>query len=202
MKELLEKLDSLSSTYDIILDPEVGPMELQELGLNNQLEYNQRDRFAYAQDLSPQSLKQIISDTADNLGIRADEPEIEDKITEKIYKSFIEFKEIDDGVGLWLTFWYDAQVGHLHRQAKIELYVKPHEEAALERFEYIEVRKKIWIQIIAEEMKVKYEDGIELEQLNDYIKERGLLWLLEDMMDIGYDLWDLVEEINDKIEKL
>lgn len=202
MKELLEKLDSLSSTYDIILDPEVGPMELQELGLNNQLEYNQRDRFAYAQDLSPQALKQIISDTADNLGIRADEPEIEDKITEKIYKSFIEFKEIDDGVGLWLTFWYDAQVGHLHRQAKIELYVKPHEEAALERFEYIEVRKKIWIQIIAEEMKVKYEDGIELEQLNDYIKERGLLWLLEDMMDIGYDLWDLVEEINDKIEKL
>lgn len=202
MNELFEKLASMANSFDIILDPEVGPMELQEIGLSTRLDYNQRDRFAYARDLDAPSLRHIITDTADNLGIRPDETEIVDKFTDKAYKSFVEFNELEGGKGLWLTFWYDAQVGHLHRQAKIELYIKPHSDDDPEKFEFLEIRKKFWIQTIAEELKVQFEDGIELEQLNDYIKERSLLWLLEEMLDLGYDIYDLQEEINRKIEEM
>jgi hypothetical protein len=200
MNVLFEKLAVVKGPFDIIFDPGIGPMELQELGIASSLEYSPREQFAYGQGLDTSSLQLLIREVAENLGLREGETEVVDKLTDKVFKTQIEYVQINEGKGFWITIWYDAQMGHLHRQEKIEMFVKLHTEKSIEKYEFYEVKKNIWIQKIADDCKVNYQYGIEVEQLNEYIKNNDLLWFLEEILDFGYDLWDLLEEVNCRIE--
>jgi hypothetical protein len=202
MHELYEKLVLNGGPFDIIFDPEVGPMELQEVGLADRLEYNNKSQFAYAQDLDSPSLWQLISDTAEKLDLREGETEVIDKISEKVYKTFIEGLDLklEAGPGNWVTFWYDSRVGNLHRQGKLELFIKPHNKELPEKYEFYEAKKTAWVHKVGDECREKYKVGIELEQLSDFIKKRDLLWLLEEVLNEVYDLWDFLEDVNKRIE--
>jgi hypothetical protein len=200
MNELFEKLALAQAPFDIILDPQIGPMELQEIGMTDRLEYSPRDRFAYAQELDTSSLRMLISEIAENLGLREEETEVVDKLSDKVYKTLVEYVQIRGGDGFWVTFWFTARMGHLYRQEKIEMFIKPYSGKLPDKYEFYDVKKDVWIEKIAEDCKEQYEYGIEVEQLNEYIKENNLLWFLEEMVDRGYDLWDLLEDVNRRIE--
>jgi len=201
MQELLSRLSMLKGPIDVIVDPETGPMELQEIGVWEMVEFDGRDRFAYAHGWNIPTLRQFIVDVAENLGIREGETEIIDKFSDKIFKSFVELNPFEENY-FWLVFWYDARTGHLHRQAKLELLITPHSKFIPQKFDFYDYKKKVWITKIAKDLKPQNEFGIITEQLNEYIKENNMMWLLEEVLNTKYDLWDLVEDINDTIEKL
>jgi len=202
MKTIEDMLAAMGDSFDIILDPEIGPMELQEIGIEDRLDYDRRDRFAFAREMDNKTLRQLISDITENLGIREDEPEITDKITEKVVKTIVEFDSIGKYEGLWVTFWYDSRVGSLHRQSRMEMYIKPHERLMPERFDYYDIKKGIWINKLAIDFRKIYNnEEIEMDQLNDYIKENNLLWMLEEIVGERYDVWDFLDDINTRINE-
>jgi hypothetical protein len=198
MTELFAKIQQSEGTFDIIFDPKIGKMELQEMGIDNLLDYNLRDRFAFVQDMDGTKTQNFIKLTAENLGIQSDDTELVDKLTEKITKVNIEFETLDEG-GFWITFWYNDGVGNIHRQGKAELLIKPHSKLPPQKYDFVDYKKKVWIQKIAADCKAEFQEEIEIDQFNDYIKKNDLLWLLEDMIEMGYDIWDLMEEVNEKI---
>jgi hypothetical protein len=199
MNDINEKLALCKGVFDIIFDPEVGSMELQEIGIQDRLEYNKREKYAYAQGMDIPTLQQFIIDTAENLGIREEETEVEDRLTGKVVKTYVEDDPLKGGTGFWVTFWYDSGTGTLHRQGKMEMYIKPHSKEEPERFEFYDIKKNVWVEKIAGELKQKYKAGVELDQLNDYIKKKKFLWLLEEILVERYDLWDFMDDINQKI---
>jgi hypothetical protein len=199
MNRLYEMLVSCVGPFDIIFDPEIGPMELQEIGIEDRLEYNKRERFAYALEMNAAALRKLIADTAENLGIREGEKEIVDKLTDKVVKTCIEFDREPVECVFWVTIWHDVRVGTLHRQGKVEMFIKPHSDRSLGKFEYYDTKKKIWIRKIAEQFRAQSLEEIELDQLNDFIKKKNLLWLLEEVLVERYDIWDFLEDINRQI---
>lgn len=201
MQELFQKLSKCQEPLEIIIDPEIGSMELQEIGIADRIEYNQRIRFAYAQGLTIAVIRQLLTDVSENLGIREDEPEIIDKLSDKIYKSLVEFDYVKEDDSFWVTFWYDARIGHLHRQGKMEIYIRPNTKYPPEKFDFYDAKKRIWIEKIALDIKKDNPYSIEFDQLNEYIKKKNLLWLLEEIAAEGYDIWDFLEDINRKIEE-
>ncbi len=198
MNDLHDKIDLPEGAYDIIIDPEIGTMELREIGIASWLEFNTKDHFAYKQNMDNESLCQLILDIADNLGIRGDETVVVDRMTDKVTRIDIDFDAAEEGF-FWVTLFYDSGVGTIHRQGKMEMMITPQASKLVDRFEYYENRKKVWIQKIATYCQEDFEEGMEMDDFNRYIKKSNLLWLLEDIIGIGYDVWDFLEEINRKI---
>ena len=60
MRELYDKLELPEGTYDVVFDPEVGPMELREIGMAERMEYNHKEQFAYAAAQDEEDTKQLI----------------------------------------------------------------------------------------------------------------------------------------------
>jgi len=198
---LYEKLmDLTDGPFDIILDPEVGPMELQEIGIADKTKYKGREGFAYAQNMDLNALREIVMYIADNLHISGDETEVYDRMTEKTTRIDIQVTPLQNGM-FWMTFWYDGGVGHIHRQEKMEMFIRPHEDELPYRLDYEETKKKAWIQYMANEcaQKEEFKRGIAMDQFNVFVQEKNLLWLLEDVVGIGYDVWDFLEDINHRI---
>lgn len=198
MSKLNYKLKFPEGNYDVMIDPEIGTMELREIGIASWLEFNAKEHFAYDQNFTRESLIQLILDIAENLNIDGDETEVEDRMTNKITRKDIDFEVGEDGV-FWITLFYDSGIGNIHRQGKMEMMVLPHLSTLLNRFDYYEIRKKIWITKIATDCRKDFEDGMEMDDFNRYVKKKNLLWLLEDIVGLGYDVWDFVEDINRKI---
>ena len=201
---LYEKLVDLNEgPFDIIIDPSVGPMELQEIGISDRLKYNGRENFAYAQKIDLPALRGIIMDISDNLHITGSEPEVYDRMTEKVTRIDIQVTPLEQEM-FWMTFWYDGGVGHVHRQEKMELFIRPHDEELPYRMEYDETKKKAWIYYLVNECKDReeFKRGMAMDQFNAFINEKNLLWLLEDVVGIRYDVWDFLEDINHRLLSL
>ncbi|MGE5340863.1 MAG: hypothetical protein ACM3SY_05205 [Candidatus Omnitrophota bacterium] len=199
MNELYNQLASRQGTFDMMLDPEIGPMELQELGIEDFLEYNKKYRFAFADQIDLPSLQKLLDTMTENLGISDDENEVMDWLTEKRYKSYIEHTPVQSSNGFWVTFWYDARTGTLHRQGKAELFIRPHSNQQFERYDFYDTKKETWIKKIAAQCNPLFDSEMEPDELNDYIKDQNLLWLLEEILEEGYDIWDFLEDVNQEM---
>ncbi|MCP4146807.1 MAG: hypothetical protein GY757_03560 [bacterium] len=205
MNEILEQLFYSSVHYDIIVEPEVGPMELQEIGIANVFDYNKKLQFAYAQDKEAYDIRAMVMEAAENLRIYEEETEMEDRISGKIVKTVVECEKIllDDAVrGFWLTFWYNAGLASNCLQGKVEMFIKPHSDEKLEKYHYDEAKKKFWITKLAIGCKKEYEAEIDMHEFNRYIKKHNMLWVLEDMITVVYDVYDLILDINKKMDEV
>lgn len=200
MKGLLEKLTYHQGPFDIVLDPEVGTMELQEIGVADRFEYDRKHRFAFGQNLDINKVRKLIEDIAENLGLREGETEVIDKFSDKVTKTFVDVESLPSTDTLWVTFWFDARVGYTPGQGKIEMLIKRHEKQIPDRYDFYETKRSIWIKKFADMCKEEFDCEISMDEFNEFIKEKNLLGALEDTIGEGYDIWDLLIDINQKIE--
>lgn len=201
MADIDETLTSFDGTFDVFIDPSVGLMELKEIGVADRLEYNLGDRFAYALEMKPGDLKELLADIKAALGIRDNESEVYDHISETTTKTIVEPAPLDEENSFWVTFWYDSGVGKIHHQAKLELFFKPHSQEIPDRLDFLETKKKLWVNKIAEDCQKEFDDELDFHDFNRYIKKNGMLWLLEEVMGLGYDVYDMLDDINKKLRK-
>lgn len=199
MAGLIATLDAFEGTFDIMIDPEVGWMELQEIGIADLLEYNDRERYAYAKEMEPKVLKGMIIDIAQAVGIRDDETEVYDHVTGKTTKTYVDVESLENENSFLVTFWYDMGVGKIHNQGKLAMFFRPHSKEIMDRYDFMETKKRMWINKISEECKEEYPQGMDLDALNFFIKENDLLFIMEDIVFLGYDIMDFLNDVNKKI---
>lgn len=197
MQHILEKLKPLEGdgTFDMIMDPEVGRMELQEIGIAEQMSYSDRERFFYAHNVKGPVMQKVILYIASNLGITGEETEIEDRMAETVTRLDVEFDEVTKGI-FWVTYWYDGGVGSIHRQDRMEFMLTFHADKLPDRYDFYDTRKKHRIQKIARDCLEDFPKGLPMDDFNEYVKEKNLQWILEDVLMMGYDVWDFLSDIN------
>ncbi len=190
-----EKLRASEGPFDIIIDPEIGMMELQEIGVADQVKYNGEDRCAYAEKLEFSDVQKILLTLASKFGFAGDPIVETDSNTGKTTRIDVEFHLAGAG-GYWAIFWYDGGVGKIHHQEKLEMMIKARGKYPLDRLDYIESRKQVWVNKIADMAKDDYKQGLELNEFNRFIKNNDLLMILEDVTGLGYDVFNFLEDIN------
>jgi len=200
MSSLFEKLAEMETNFDVIIDPEIGKLELLELGIAELTEFDNKERYAYASDQEVPQVRQIILVLAENLGITGDNDEAVDE-TGKPLRIEIDPDALDWG-GYWLTFWYDGGISSIHHQSKLDILIIRHAEKMPDRYDFFDYRKKIWIKKVAEDAEEDddFSGGMDLDSFNRFIKKKNLLWLLEDITGMGYDVYDFLQDINKKIK--
>jgi hypothetical protein len=198
MQRLIEKTKVLAEaegTFDIVIDPKIGKMELQEIGIDEYLEFSGKEGFAYSQGAKGSSMQKFIFYIAGNLGITGEETEVEDRMTDKVVRLDVDFDPVGKQT-YWVTFWYNSGVGSILRQGKMEMVIKAHSDKLPDRYAYYETRKKSWVLKIALGCKEEYPEGLPMDDFNDYVKRNNLLWVLEEVLAMGYDIWDFLSDIN------
>ena len=196
---LMATIDAFESTFDLMVDPEFGWMELQEIGVADRLEFNERERFAYAKEMEPKVLKGMIIDIAQAVGIRDDEAEVYDHVTGKTTKTYVDVEPLENEASFLVTFWYDMGVGKIHNQGKLAMVIRPTSKEIMDKYDFMETMKKMWLFKVSEECKEDYPQGMDLEDFNYYIKQNNMLVIMEDIVFLGYDIMDFLADVNKRI---